>query len=81
MRDERPVCYVPRFDCHALTRFEDIWTTARDGERFSVEQGTTSAQLLTRKPVKIATVALANKTARIARAVMARNEVYAAAAA
>lgn len=39
------------------------------------------AQLLTRKPVKIATVALANKTARVAWAVMARNEVYAAAAA
>jgi transposase len=36
------------------------------------------AQLLTRKPPKIATVAFANKTARIAWAVMARNEVYAA---
>ncbi len=31
--------------------------------------------------VKVATVALANKTARVAWAVMARNEVYAAAAA
>ena len=40
-----------------------------------------AAQLLTRKPVKVATVALANKTARVAWAVMARNEVYAAAAA
>lgn len=39
------------------------------------------AQLLGRKPVKIATVGLANKTARIAWAVMARKEVYAAAAA
>lgn len=39
------------------------------------------AQLLARKPVKIATVGLANKTARIAWAVMTRNEVYAAAAA
>ena len=37
------------------------------------------AQLLERKPAKIASVALANKTARIAWAVMARNEVYAAA--
>jgi len=36
------------------------------------------AQLLERKPTKIATVALANKTARIAWAVMARKEVYAA---
>ncbi|GMN15053.1 MAG: IS110 family transposase [Qipengyuania citrea] len=34
------------------------------------------AQLLERKPTKIATVALANKTARIAWAVMARKEVY-----
>lgn len=39
------------------------------------------AQLLTRKPVKIATIAFANKTARIAWAVMARNEDYAAATA
>ncbi len=38
-----------------------------------------SAQLLERKPAKIATVALANKTARIAWAVMSRKEVYAAA--
>ena len=36
------------------------------------------AQLLERKPVKIATVALANKTARIAWAVMTRKEVYVA---
>lgn len=39
------------------------------------------AQLLERKPAKIATVALANKTARIAWAVMTRKEVYAAATA
>ena len=38
------------------------------------------ADLLERKPAKIATVALANKTARIAWAVMTRKEVYAAAA-
>ena len=35
-------------------------------------------QLLERKPVKIATVALANKTARITWAVMTRKEVSAA---
>lgn len=39
------------------------------------------ARLLDRKPAKIATVGLANKTARIAWAVMTRKEVYAAAAA
>ena len=38
------------------------------------------ASLLERKPTKIATVALANKTARIAWAVMTRKEVYAVAA-
>lgn len=38
------------------------------------------ARLLERKPTKIATVALANKTARIAWAVMTRKEVYAIAA-
>lgn len=38
------------------------------------------AGLLERKPTKIATVALANKTARIAWAVMTRAEVYTAAA-
>lgn len=39
------------------------------------------AQLLERKPVKIATVGLANKTVRLAWAAMARKEIYAAAAA
>ena len=39
------------------------------------------AQLLECKPVKIATAGLANKTVRIAWAVMSRKEVYAAAAA
>lgn len=38
------------------------------------------ARLLERKPTKIATVALADKTARIAWAVMTRKEVYAIAA-
>lgn len=36
------------------------------------------AKLLERKPTKIATVALANKTARIAWAVMSRKEIYVA---
>jgi transposase len=39
------------------------------------------ARLLERKPAKVAAVVLANKSARIAWAVMARNEVYAGAAA
>jgi transposase len=39
------------------------------------------SRLLERKPAKIATVGLANKTARIAWAVMACNKIYADAAA
>lgn len=35
------------------------------------------AQLLERKPVPVATVGLANKTARIAWAVMTRKDLYA----
>lgn len=34
------------------------------------------AALLARKPARVATVAMANKTARIVRAVMVRGEVY-----
>ena len=49
MREEAPVYFVERFNCHALTRFEDIWATARDWETFSVERGTTSAQLLSKR--------------------------------
>lgn len=40
-----------------------------------------ATELLKRKPAKVASVALANKTARIAWAVMVRKEVYVAAAA
>lgn len=39
------------------------------------------ARLLATKPAKIASVALANKTARIARVIMSRGEVYRSAAA
>jgi len=46
--------------------------------RKNAERQPWMAQLLERKPAKIATVALANKTARIAWAVMSRKEVYAA---
>ena len=43
--------------------------------------GSWLAQMMTRKPRMLVTVALANKTARIAWAVMARDEVYRAPAA
>jgi len=37
-----------------------------------------AARLLERKPARLVTVALANKTARVAWAMLARNESYAA---
>lgn len=40
-----------------------------------------AAKLLERKPARLITVALANKTARVAWAILARNECYAAPAA
>jgi transposase len=40
-----------------------------------------AVQLLALKPVKIATVALANKSARIGWALLSRNEVYVTSAA
>ena len=49
LRREDPVCFVPEYDCFGLTRFEDIWAAAGDPRTFSVERGTTSAHLLTRK--------------------------------
>ena len=49
--------------------------------RKNAERQPWMAQLLERKPAKIATVALANKTARIAWAAMSRKEVYAVQAA
>jgi cytochrome P450 len=49
MRREDPICFVPEYDAFGLTRFEDIWAAAGDPGTFSVEQGTTSAHLLTRK--------------------------------
>jgi transposase len=49
--------------------------------RKNADRQTWMAQLLGRKPAKIATVALANKTAHIAWAVMSRKEIYAAATA
>lgn len=39
-----------------------------------------AAKLLTRKPARLVSVALANKTARIAWALLARNQTYVAGA-
>ena len=45
-------------------------------EQWNSAAGAWVRGLLERRPVRLATVALANKMARIAWAVMARNEVY-----
>jgi hypothetical protein len=47
LRDEAPVYYVERFDCWALSRFEDVWN-ALDDPNVSSARGSTSGHLLTR---------------------------------
>ena len=48
LREEAPAYYVKEYDCWALSRFEDIWTASMDADSYSTEQGTTSAQVLTK---------------------------------
>jgi cytochrome P450 len=48
LRDQSPVHYVPRWDCWALSRFEEIWNACTDPHTFSSASGTTTAHLLTK---------------------------------
>lgn len=48
LRKEAPCYYLGKWDCWALSRFEDIWQASMDAERYSTAQGTTAAHLLTR---------------------------------
>lgn len=48
LREESPVHYLEKYDCYALSRFEDIWRVSADGERFSVRKGTSAPQLLSK---------------------------------
>jgi cytochrome P450 len=48
LREQSPVHYLEKFDCWALSRFKDIWTVSADGERFSVREGTSAPQLLSK---------------------------------
>lgn len=48
LRDEAPAYYCERWDCWALSRFEDIWKAAADVRHFTATKGTTSAHLLTK---------------------------------
>ena len=48
LREESPVHYLPRWDCWALARFEDVWDACMDGEAYTAAQGTSTAHLLTK---------------------------------
>jgi cytochrome P450 len=48
LRDEAPVYRLANHDCWALSRFEDVWNASLDAKSFSVKNGTTPSQLLTR---------------------------------
>jgi cytochrome P450 len=48
LRDEAPAYYLPKYDCWAVSRFQDIWNVSSDTEHFSATKGTSSAQILTK---------------------------------
>ena len=48
LRDEAPAYYCEKWDCWALSRFEDIWKASGDTKHFTATKGTTSAHLLTK---------------------------------
>jgi cytochrome P450 len=48
LREEAPCYHVEKWDCYALSRFEDIWTASMDADSYSAEQGTTASHLLTK---------------------------------
>jgi cytochrome P450 len=47
LRDEAPACYIERYDCWALSRFDDVWN-AGDDPNFSSARGSASGHLLTK---------------------------------
>jgi hypothetical protein len=48
LREEAPCYHVEKWDCYALSRFEDVWNASMDAENYSVAQGTTASHLLTK---------------------------------
>jgi cytochrome P450 len=48
LREEAPCHHLEKYDCWALSRFEDIWNASMDAENYTTTQGTTSSHLLTR---------------------------------
>ncbi len=51
LRDEAPALYLPKYDCWALSRFEDIWAVSSDTEHFTATRGTAPAQIVTREQI------------------------------
>jgi hypothetical protein len=48
LRDEAPAYYLEKYDCWALSRFQDVWEVSSDTEHFTATKGTSSAQVLTK---------------------------------
>jgi cytochrome P450 len=48
LREEAPCYHVEKWDCYALSRFEDIWTASMDADNYSAAAGTTASHLLTK---------------------------------
>ena len=48
LRDEAPAYHCEKWDCWAISRFEDIWKASGDTKHFTATKGTTSAHLLTK---------------------------------
>ena len=51
LRAEAPVYYLPKYDCWALSCFEDIWAVSSDTQHFTVTRGTAPAQVVTKEQV------------------------------
>ena len=48
LREEAPCYHVEKWDCYALSRFDDIWTASMDADNYSAAAGTTASHLLTK---------------------------------
>jgi cytochrome P450 len=48
LRDEAPAYYIAKYDCWAVSRFEDVWAVSSDVEHFTATKGTSSAQVVTK---------------------------------
>jgi cytochrome P450 len=48
LRAEAPCYHVEKWDCWALSRFQDVWDASTDNESYSTAKGTTASHLLTK---------------------------------